>query len=378
MSAVRDGSSFGIVNNATYHNNGMLHTLVRANSVTDTQALDAAANWRLREIHVGRSGTTLWSTGAYAYDSAGNIKSLGSDSYAYDRLSRLTAATVHLPPPNQSTAVPQTFSYDSYGNLTEISHNTPGGGSGPGIINLSTGNNNHLDDATYDPNGNVVSLELSPTATMSFEYDPFNRSTLMLKDSIERTFLYTAGGERLATLDLTLGDETFTPRSATNQVLRRFVQSGGSWNARQAYVYAGSQQIARLFDGSPAQHLHLDHLGSTRLVTDDSGAVVSEYKLYPYGAPLHFPSTNDEELLFTGHERDANGGLDSSDDLDDMHARYYTPWLGRFLSIDAAAASPERPGSWNLYSYASGSPLGRLDPDGNKDKKSQKNENVGR
>ncbi len=47
----------------------------------------------------------------------------------------------------------------------------------------------------------------------------------------------------------------------------------------------------------------------------------------------------------------------TTDDLDYMHARYYNPWLTRFLSVDPAGGKPEVPQSWNGYSYAMNSPV---------------------
>jgi RHS repeat-associated protein len=54
-------------------------------------------------------------------------------------------------------------------------------------------------------------------------------------------------------------------------------------------------------------------------------------------------------------------------DLDYMHARFNSPLTGRFLSVDPAGARPNRPQSWNRYSYVRGNPLTYVDPDGRKD-----------
>src|SRR5204863_9639192 len=50
--------------------------------------------------------------------------------------------------------------------------------------------------------------------------------------------------------------------------------------------------------------------------------------------------------------------------FDYMHARYYSPALGRFLSIDAADGTKQRPQSWNRYSYADNNPMVITDPTG--------------
>jgi uncharacterized protein RhaS with RHS repeats len=47
-----------------------------------------------------------------------------------------------------------------------------------------------------------------------------------------------------------------------------------------------------------------------------------------------------------------------------MHARYYNPNLGRFLSVDPIGGSVESSQSWNRYSYVENNPLRMVDPDG--------------
>jgi uncharacterized protein RhaS with RHS repeats len=47
-----------------------------------------------------------------------------------------------------------------------------------------------------------------------------------------------------------------------------------------------------------------------------------------------------------------------------MHARYYSPWQSRFLSVDPAGGDPKNPQSWNRYTYVLGNPLKYVDPFG--------------
>ena len=51
-------------------------------------------------------------------------------------------------------------------------------------------------------------------------------------------------------------------------------------------------------------------------------------------------------------------------DLDYMHARYCSPWWGRFLTVDPVGGNPKNPQSWNRYAYVLGNPLKYIDPDG--------------
>jgi RHS repeat-associated protein len=119
-------------------------------------------------------------------------------------------------------------------------------------------------------------------------------------------------------------------------------------------------------DITPAESLtfyHVDHLGSPRVITDPNGNVVSTHKYLPFGEELTPPpSTNTHE--FTGHERDAETGLDY------MLARYYASSLGRFLGVDPLAESAKRsvPQTWNRYTYSLNNPLRYVDPTGEETK----------
>lgn len=47
-----------------------------------------------------------------------------------------------------------------------------------------------------------------------------------------------------------------------------------------------------------------------------------------------------------------------------MHARYCSPLLGRFLSVDPGLGNSVQPQSWNRYTYVRGNPLKYTDPTG--------------
>ncbi len=115
-------------------------------------------------------------------------------------------------------------------------------------------------------------------------------------------------------------------------------------------------------------HLHLDHLGTPRQITR-GGQQVALHSYYPFGQEATSAGADEIQLKFTGHERDKTG-TGARSELDYMHARYCSPVLGRFLSVDPVAKGEEsRPQSWNLFSYAGNSPTNRLDPDGRKDRR---------
>jgi RHS repeat-associated protein len=126
------------------------------------------------------------------------------------------------------------------------------------------------------------------------------------------------------------------------------------------------------------RHFHLDHLGTPRLITSDNGQRVSMHDYLPFGdeltpltqeGPAAAGFDREEPLKFTGHERDFAGGMGGEDGhaLDYMHARYCSPTLGRFLSVDPmtnAQKTRQQPQAWNHYSYVANNPIGHNDPTG--------------
>ena len=54
-----------------------------------------------------------------------------------------------------------------------------------------------------------------------------------------------------------------------------------------------------------------------------------------------------------------------AESLDYMHARFFNPQVGRFLSVDPGpSVDMGHPQGWNLYAYVEGNPLRYVDPNG--------------
>jgi len=107
---------------------------------------------------------------------------------------------------------------------------------------------------------------------------------------------------------------------------------------------------------------HGDHLGSTTLLTDLAGNVLSRVVYSPYGeAGVDTGGSllaSVPEFGFTGQRTEEALGLY------DYRGRFYDPGLGTFLSADPFVAEPWNPQSFNRYSYVLGDPLGLTDPTG--------------
>ncbi|MGH1366599.1 MAG: RHS repeat domain-containing protein [Calditrichia bacterium] len=101
-----------------------------------------------------------------------------------------------------------------------------------------------------------------------------------------------------------------------------------------------------------------DHIGSTRVVVDQGGAVTETYDYYPFGLQMPeriMTSGASTKNLFTGKEHDDETGWDY------FGARYYSAALGRWMVVDPLA---EDYAGISPYSYALNNPLVFTDPDG--------------
>jgi RHS repeat-associated protein len=111
-------------------------------------------------------------------------------------------------------------------------------------------------------------------------------------------------------------------------------------------------------NGCDIYDLHVDLLGSTRVITDNDGIIVSQHDYLPFGEEIT-PVFTYNTKMFTGHERDSETGLDY------MLARYYGNNLPRFLAPDPGENWDKfEPQTWNLYTYVGNNPLRYFDPTG--------------
>jgi len=103
--------------------------------------------------------------------------------------------------------------------------------------------------------------------------------------------------------------------------------------------------------------VHVDHLGTPQMLTDDTGAVVWDADYRPFGAAavtVDESFTDAYNLRFPGQYYDAETGLHYN------WFRDYDAALGRYLESDPIGLA----GGWNTYAYVGGNPVIRVDPEG--------------
>ncbi len=413
-----------------YHPNLMLSSMTHANGVIDVWDADPDEMRRPGRIQTTNLASGApFDTGTFAFDGAGNITAMGSDTFLYDPLSRLSSATVQ--------GFVEENIYDAFGNRTAaktlgLFRTSP---TDPATNRLLGTANRPID---YDTAGNLTTW-----GTASYTYDPLHMLT-RLEDSDsgeDESYVYTADDERVAILETSGGTQTsgrWMLRDFNNQLIRSYTQGafGGALTPENDYIRRGTQLLAKETP-TGTFHAHLDHLGTPRLWTDSAGAFSSRHDYLPFGEEI-LPGMHTETLRFTGHERDEHqsGGcsgtttvdnqtltngedfvgcdlLTSSNttvagteevrftsgmkiglgedftvaqqahfvaemdgnlkldrqDWDYMHARYCSPWLGRFGSVDPLnSGTLADPQTWNRYSYVDNNPLSFVDPNGRSEK----------
>ena len=132
----------------------------------------------------------------------------------------------------------------------------------------------------------------------------------------------------------------------------------GSPDAVTRYYYLGGQRVAMRQPDDTVVWLHGDHLGSTSLTTGGSGNVGARQAYYPFGATRWVTGTLPTDFGFTGQRNQ------STIKLYDYHARFYDPYVGRFISADTIVPEPGNPQALNRYSYVNNRPLVYVDPSG--------------
>jgi len=111
---------------------------------------------------------------------------------------------------------------------------------------------------------------------------------------------------------------------------------------------------------------HGDHLGSTSVLSDSSGAKVtnSEVVYAPFGEVRVGSLPTLTDLGFTGQPLDRSTAANPNDGLMYYGARYYLPGLRRFISADSVVPQPFNSQAYNRYSYVLNNPIRLIDPSG--------------
>ena len=347
--------------NISHNAKGQIRSLSYGNNVTTTY--DYGQDLRLSRILTknGQQQTALQDLN-YEFDLNGNITTLTDNirsnirSYAYDDVNRLTRAE-NTPDPHGGFTTFD-YQYDGIGNMTrksDVGTMTYGSAGHPSPVTsqggippmphavMTAGSGNY----TYDVNGNMVS---APGRLMT--YDVENRMVKLEEPTATTFFTYDADGSRIKK----------TTGSNSTTYINSLFEKDSDGTVRK-HVYAGSNRVATITTNTASQvqagihYYHPDHLGSSNVITDDTGALVQYCDYTPYGAVARDVGPYATAYKYTGKELDSTG-------LYFYAWRYYDPVLGRFCQPDTIIPQPYNPQSLNRYSYCENNPLNYTDPSG--------------
>jgi len=295
---------------------------------------------RLTQIAQGSSTITI------AYDAAGRKTSLTLPNgivaeYGYDFASQLTSLEYKRA---GSLIGNLTYDYDAAGRRVKIGGSFARTGLPQPIANLIYNTANQLTQRgsvtfTYDSNGNL-------TGDGSSTYTWNARNELVsISGSINASFQYDAFGRRISRLINGSSSGYLHDGANVVQQLSGTIPVANILSDRIDEVFTRA-------DAAGMRCLLSGHLRSALSLTDDNGALLTEYTYEPFGQTTVAGTSSTNSFQYTGRENDNTG-------LYYYRARYYSPFLQRFISEDPIRFSS---GDTNLYAYVKNDPINSFDP----------------
>ncbi len=346
-----------------------------------------------------------------------NQKVTGISEYTYDALYRLVGATgrennaalnfgtcdnwndkpfMHGMNPGDPMAVrnyTQSYQYDAVGNITEMKHAAAGGNWTRNyqyetitnrIKSTNIGNNgkpaNYTKYAHHAKHGYLEELPHLEKIGWNFKEEVVLTTQQHCTDNntpVITYYQYDGGGQRIRKITenqatagakpikkeeriYLAGYELYKKHSGTHAGLERVSLS--LMDERHRFVMIETRNDVN--DGTEKQltryQLH-NHLGSAALELDGTADanIISYEEHHPYGTTAYQAKNSAikstaKRYRYTGMERDEETGLEYHS------ARYYLPWLGRWLSSDPIGVGD----GVNVYRYANNNTLSFVDKEG--------------
>ncbi|TXH37733.1 MAG: insecticidal toxin complex protein [Burkholderiaceae bacterium] len=277
----------------------------------------------------------------YAHDPVGNLLRLTHSAGAgnYTRTYRYEAATNRL---SQTEIGADTYSYDhhpAHGFIRSMPH-------------LSLMGFNHRDELAATAR-QVIAAGTPETTWYVYDHEG-HRIRKVTDNSADGALAPTRKEERLYLGGL----EIYRRHSGVKAGLERRTLMVTDDLARVAMIDSRNG----VNDGTPLRVTRFQiagHLGSVGLELDSAERLLSYEEFHPFGTSAYRATgttlpVSERRYRYSGMERDEESGLSYH------KARYYAPWIGRFLKPDPAGLAD----GVNDFQYASGNPIRITDPTG--------------
>ena len=404
-SLLRQGVSAAqvIVQDVQYNAAGQVIERRAGNQVVSHWRYDPANDW-LTASTAGVAGQALLQNLEYGYDPVGNVQ----------RIDDLTFAPVYFA--NQMIDGQRRFSYDSlYRLLSASGHDASGTTDAPGIPSPSDPNDLHpyTQHYEYDAADNLIKLVHSRATdgyTRQMHIAPTSNRALRWQAGDPPPDFSSAfdghGNQRM----LRHGPELVWNAQDQLRQITLLKHSNGLPDDQERYLYSQGERVSKRHEthASAASHFHQvrylpgleirtrdngeelhvitlpdnvrclywrsappadvennqmryslgDHLGSSAIELDQQARILSRETYYPFGGtatwlPISKSAGDYKTIRYSGKETDVSG-------LYYYGARYYAPWLQRWVSADPAGDVD----GLNLYVMVGNNPLTYIDPDG--------------
>jgi RHS repeat-associated protein len=285
----------------------------------------------------------------------------------------------------------QHYQYDSVGNILQTKHEA--GANGSWTRNNIYGNKNNrlkttsIGNNTYTmphhiQHGYMVAMPHLSAMSWTFKEELQATAKQVVNKGIPETtyYVYDSNGQR------------------ARKVTENAAAAGAVPNVKDERIYVGAFEVYRHSNGLERETLHImddkqriamldtetepktllgtpinataqtqtiryqmgNHLGSSSLELDEKADVISYEEYHPYGTTAYQAKNASikataKRYRYTGMERDEETGLAYHS------ARYYIPWIGRWLSCDPIGVE----GGINIYFYVSNRVITNNDKTGN-------------
>ncbi len=347
----------------------------------------------------------------YTYDplyrliAASGREHLGQTNGALNAATQVTdddSFRMRLPQPGDGNAMGtyvETYTYDPLGNMLSVAHQVASGGwtrrytyaETSRIVAGETGNRLSTTSLpgdpsagpysakyAYDAHGNMLQMPSLPTMTWS--EDDFLRataSTVFAAGTPATTYYaYVASGERARKINETQAAAGAAAVRTSERIYlggvelyREYAADGTTPTLiRETFpIMGGERADARVEtrtlgtdSGSAMQvrYQFTNQLDSATLELGDAADVISYEEYFPFGATSYQAVESQTDVSkryrYTGKERDEESGLYYHG------ARYFAPWLGRWVSCDPSGLVD----GMQLYCYCQNNPIALIDNTG--------------
>ncbi|MGZ5053532.1 MAG: SpvB/TcaC N-terminal domain-containing protein [Methylobacter sp.] len=236
------------------------------------------------------------------------------------------------------------------------------------------GNQSIIEPYIHDAHGNMIAMPHLTLMQWDFKDQLQATARQVVNDGTPETtfYVYDASGQRVRKVTERPNGTRKSERIYLGgfEMYREYGGNGTgvSLERESLHVMDDKQRIALVetrtqgADDSPTQLVRYqlgNHLGSASLEVDDAGQLISYEEYHPYGSTSYQAGRSAAEVSlkryrFTAMERDEETGLNYHG------ARYYAPWLARWLSADPIGLAD----GTNLYRYVRNNPVVLVDPAG--------------